>query len=472
MSAATKTIKEAFEGPVAAVLRKYHLLDEATGDLRVVEVRANPDDENSENISTPIISPDVLQRFLALDPSRSKRVFDWIMYAAGGGKDAQDASRTALEMAHNWVINNRTGDIDPQGIDKAYSLNPEAFEAFARSKGLASFQELRRKRIPFGLNREEEPIDPMSREEAEQDWKANSEPSYMEAYNFADQDLAADPTYPVFGYYVEWPGRKGIYETVEKAVKGFNAILADKKKLSQYNKIKPTAPFQTTLWDQKGQPLFTSAEGLLAAVSQFSRVFAEHRARSNKLYYGRAKEPETGFAKSADAVLYEDDVLIASAPATAGAARHDPKNPKSGRLNWCISNHSRWDSYFSGGGDQFMWSTYAQHGPFVFVKFKPQLEDERLQQVALHLKYAKNPSGKLNPDEIEVWDGENRSAYRYSDILQRLQAESNPGLLRSFGMAVNAAKEWFSKLKPCDIELNPSLESKALARKLVDMMLA
>lgn len=465
MSKTAKPITEAYDGPVRAILQKYHLLDEA-GNVKTVEVRANPEDQESTETETgPMLDEDVINRFLALDTSRNKRVFDWIMYAAGGGADAQEMSKTALGMAHNWVINNRTGDLDKDAIENAYNENPEAFEEFARAKGLQSFDEVRRKRIPFGLNRDEVPIDPMSREEAEQEWLQNDAARYTEAYNFADQDLAADPTYPVFGYYMHWPGRKNVYENVVNAVTAWQGIVNNKKLLQQYNKMMQGNPFQTSLWKQDGSPLFESAEALLAAVKQFKRVFAEKRAQANVQYIGKAKPPGEGFAKGPDEVLYEDDLMKVVIPATAAASL------KSGHMDWCISNRTRWDDYFKNSNTRdFMWGSpsYTGAGPFVFWLFKPQFQDRYLQKVAGHFKLNCHAGGVVDIDKIDFWDVENRAAKPFSNIVQRLEQEV-PGSSRNFKASLEAVQEWFKQFKSSDVELHPSLES--LARKLVDMML-
>jgi hypothetical protein len=68
MSKSATKITEAFDGPVLAILRKYHLVDETGTDIRTVEVKDDPDNQpdNGEAderpvISTPMIDPAVIE---------------------------------------------------------------------------------------------------------------------------------------------------------------------------------------------------------------------------------------------------------------------------------------------------------------------------------------------------------------------------------------------------------------------------
>ena len=471
---AAEIISEAFEGPVLAILRKYHLVDEASGDIRIVRVNKEPGNFESETIETPMIDPEVIQKFLTLDRSSKKRTFDWMLFAAGGGAAAKKMSEAMLSAVHKTYLDSRTGDPDPRQVDEDYTARPEAFEAFAEEKGFASFDKFKQAHQRFSL-KNGLPIDPMTFEEAEEDWQVNALATYKEAYEFGDQDIASDATFPVFGYYVKWPGRNDVYEKVFETVSGFNQIISDKKRISEYNRLQPKNPFQTSLWKPDGSPLYPGVDELLNVVKNFNRVCAERRARSNKLYFGRAQPPQTGWVKSREGIIYEDENIFAAAPATAGGSRHDPDDPRSGELKWCTANHTHWDNYFAGNGD-YRWGTYAQHGPLVYVTFKQTLNDGYLQRFAMHCRYARNKEGKLSIENIEFWDKENRArpgnpnnAMDWQEVKRRIEAEGKPELMDSFLKAVEAVKDWYSTLKPADIELDPPLES--LAQKLVGMLL-
>jgi len=308
-------------------------------------------------------------------------------------------------------------------------------------------------------SRDEQDSKPMTRQEAEADWQANDYARYHREYFFADQDLASDPQYPVFGYYREWPGRDNVYQKVVDGVTKWLAIINDKKLLSSYNKLNPQEPFQISLWDQ-GKPRYQTAEDLLNVVSQFKASFARRKAEKNIQFIG--KSPEGTYSKGPNEVLYKDELMTVYIPATAAASM------KTGFPNWCVSNKSRWEDYFkTRSKDSLLWGSYSMRGPFVFWHFA-NVSDQQLRRLAGHIQLScsrKGGSGFVQG--IQFWDGHNQSSISHSEILSRLANQPNgAALVKSFNTSVKEAEAWFKQFnQDKDIEMYPALED--LARKLV-----
>jgi hypothetical protein len=389
-----------YSGPELAKLRKYRLANE-DGTLRETEVPGL-----SPPVG-PVMSEEVIDKFLELDPSKRRNVFDWMLFASGGGQPAMEVSERAIDQAKKYVVGRRMK----------------------------------------GFGREDEKIEPMTAEQAEADW-AQDEPAYRDAYVYADEDLARDPQYPIFGYFRKWPGRNGVYKKVYDAVKGFQEIVGNKELLRHYNQLFPSAPFQTVLTQ------YNTADDLLRVVSQFRRKIAQRRAEKDIRYV----DPEGTVGP--DKVIYQDDAVKVLAPATAAAAMG------SGAPNWCISNKTRWQTYFdSGSQSDLFWGSYCERGPFVFFLFKKGLKDSDLQKLAAHMLGA-------TPESIQFWDVDNRQAFSYDAIITRMDQEDTE-VREGFVTGVNAAMRWLSNYKPHQVERYPSLEAiRQAARQLATAVLA
>ena len=405
---------EAYTGPVATILKKYHLLDD-NGELRNVTIGAEADKPGEEG---PIIDPEVLERFLAVDRSKNKRVFDWMIYAAAGGTPHIRESERAIDLAKNWVIDNRMK----------------------------------------GKDRNEKPIKPMTRKEAEEDWEKNELPIYYVSYFFADQDLAGDIQYPCFGWFRHWPGRNNIYPKVLDTVTKWLALANDKKFIQLWNRSNPKEPFQPTLWDGD-KPIYESVEALADFVGSVKANLARRKAEQNVVTVG--KNPEGGYRTGADEVLYDDENVKVIVPLTAAASL------KKGFNDWCVSNRSRWDDYFkSRSQNALMWGSYTQRGPFAFMHLKkPTPHDKYLQSVALHVQLNNRIGAE---DRIDFWDRQNNRVIRQQEIARRME-QAVPGSSDSLRKAVREVEDWLKDFKAEQLERYPALE--ALARALVNAIL-
>jgi hypothetical protein len=427
-------LAEAYTGAAAVILRKYYLIDEQ-GNPRITTIRANPE-KDIPGVPGPVLSPTVVDRFLTFDKSSGKRLFDWMLYAAAGGEQHIKESERSIELAKTWVVENRMK----------------------------------------GLGREETPIKPMTREEAEADWLQNEYPMYRKTYLFADEDLAGDIQYPCFGWFRDWPGRNHIYEKVVDAVGKFLALLKDKKLVSQWNKFNPREPIRSDMasafWTgaNRDEPVYKDVETLLEFVNSVPSTLLRRRAETHVITVGKA--PEGGYRTGTDEVLYDDEKLRVVVPLTAAAAL------KKGFNDWCISNRTRWETYFrTKRPDDLPWgSVYVPEGPFAFVYFKVPVADPYMKPtrkasdppaLAAHVMLAKEPDA---PDRIDFWDQQNRRAIRYTEILQRLE-NSVPGTKPSFDAAIAEIEAWLKQFKHEQIELFPALEAMRMARQLVSDLL-
>jgi hypothetical protein len=474
---------EPYKGAALSMLQRYNLADE-TG--QILQARLDPDDPSKVGYK---LSPDVIDKFLALDNSKRKLNFEWMLYAAGGGKPHKARSEIALKAAHDWVIANRTGDqMDEQTVDDAYAQHPAELDAFAQSKGAADFADMRERKMPFAIDDDFMPIDPMSPEEAEAEWNQKYKEDWTKDYMFGDEAMARSAQHPVFGYYSKWPGRDNVYERIVKAMTYYNDAVSDPQKLIRYNqqmdqRIKDGEEAEripAQLWDKEGNPVYDRIDELEKGVAFYKAFAIEKKARKDLVYLGKAATPGGGFTKGPDVNLYDDKFLNVKIPATAGAAL------KAGHIKWCISNESRWKAYFYSRDIQgFFWASesYYGQGPFAFftpkipIKNPPMgdLGDGRtipsMTKFAAHVKLSQMPGQELKIDAIDFWDLVNQSAIRYEEVKRRLLSEEGgQELMRSVDAALKALAEWLKQFNRCDIERYPSLES--LARKLVARMLA
>lgn len=406
--AAVPPAATAYPPEVAGILKKYRLAD-ANGQLRQTQ-------SGEAKVFGPVLSPQVIDKFLALDGTQNKRIFDWMLHAAGGGSAAQKESALVLELAHAWVLKRRVAGEDEEG----------------------------RK------------IAPLSKEEAEVYWKTECEDSIRQDCFCADEDTAIQSQYQVFCYYRNWPGRDNIYADVVAATEQFLAIQGDKGKQSEYNRLNPKTPIPTSLWLEDGSPRYESAQALAQACRAFRASFARRRAEKNVTYIGAA-DPVTGeHARGSDVTFYSDANVTVKIPATAMASR------QSGHPDWCVANKSRWLSYFdSQDKGAFSWGGYSTRGPLVYWQVHGTLNDAYLAQVAGHMVGA---AGRV-PEGIEFWDKENTHLYSWPELRARLAAQPITGLVNSFEASFERLKAWLANFKKADIENFPALES--CARQLV-----
>ena len=421
-------LSENYSGAVLAILRKYHLV-EPDGSLRVCTIGANKE-RGIPGVEGPILNPEVIQRFLVLDTSNAKRMFDWMVFASGGGTPHIKESEEAVKLAKAWVIQNRM-----QGKD-----------------------------------REEQPMTPMTREQAEADWQQNEWPRYEQQYFFADQDLASDPQYPVYGWFREWPGRNNVYQKIEDGIQKFLAITKDKKLVSSWNKQSPKDKIFTdwavAFW-RGDQPIFADADALANFCADIKSTLARRKAEQNVVTVG--KNPEGGYTTGSDEVLYDDENLQVIIPLTAGASI------KKGWNDWCIANRSRWEAYFqTRDKNKLLWGGdfYTGKGPFAFFKVKQPHGDRYLAQSPGPNDPASFTAhailGRDNTATFEFWDRQNQHALDYDEIVRRLRGV--PGSKQSLDRAIAEVKAWLKEFKTSQLERFPSLESQAQA--LVKSLLA
>lgn len=420
-------LAEAYTGGAARALAKYHLVDD-TGELRQVTVKFPPGDLNGREVPGPIINPDVINRFLALDSSKAAKTFEWMLFAAGGGEPHLRESERALGMAKTWIVENRMK----------------------------------------GQGRKDEKIKPMTRQEAEADWLANDYAKYHEAYYYADQDLAGDVHYPVFGWFREWPGRKNVYEKVVNGVRRWQELANNKKFVAEYNRTNPSDPFHLSLWEAEDKPRFKDADALLDFVGQVRANMARRKAEQNVVTVGKVPpEQGGGYRTGRDEVLYEDDLVKVVVPLTAGASL------KKGFNDWCVANRTRWEDYFrSRDQSKLFWGSYTQRGPFAYMHLKQASPaDSHLQSVALHVQLSAQPN---TPNRIDFWDRNNQAAIRLSEIAQRMERAFPGQGAATVKKVVSEVEEWLKEFKLDQLERFPALEALMLrvtATELVNNLL-
>lgn len=447
-----RSLAEAYTGPVAKVLAKYRLLG-PDGEIR--EAVRNELATGRELERGPIIDQDVLGRLLALDPSRSKSTFDWMLFASAGGEDYLKTSAEAMAIGKSYAI--------------ASHMKGEAFNengTIERSR-------------------------PMTAQEAEDAWQAEDFVRFETEYFYGSQDLASDPSYPIFGWYMHWPGRNGIYEEVVSVVAAWTELVTDRKFLQSWQEVSPQDKFQTTLIDGGGNPLFKNVKALAQYVKEARPTLVRRRAEKNTHVVSKkpvvsapsadpSADPSGGGSKystGTEGVFYEDEFLKVMVPLNAAASL------KHGFNDWCVANRTRWKDYFDKRDQTgLLWAgdLYAPKGPFAFFTFKKHMEKTELTRfvgwpvsntlpkfpmLAAHVQISAAPGA---PDRINFWDMRNAGRLGRDTIDQRLQAEY-PEAQPSFTKAIAELEEWLKEFKMEQLELLPALE--ALATQLVASLL-
>jgi hypothetical protein len=210
-----------------SILEKYWVTN-PDGSLRTAPLRPSDPDRTRH----PYINPDVLDRLVKADPTPDKRWLEWIMFNAGGGKQAHAKSVSDAAGAKSKFINTRVA---------GYTLNGVTYA-------------------------------PMLREKAEELWKKN-EATIINLIMHGDQPLI-DRCH-TFGYYRTWPGKDNRYAHVVDAMQQFMAVYPQLKKLNAELK----AQGKTTLADSPRR--IENPTEMLNVVDEVKRHIAAKKARTD-----------------------------------------------------------------------------------------------------------------------------------------------------------------------------------------------
>jgi hypothetical protein len=351
-----------YSEPEIKVLREYGIFDDK-GKPVTVELEGPKDKPLGQG---PLLEKAAIDRLLKADSTPERKWLAWIFFQCAGGEKGKEASNRAMEQIKKRFIEERVNGFQ----------HPQSKEYYAG----------------------------VSRKEAEDRWE-KAKHRFKEIVDIADQD--AVEKLGVFGFFRHWPGQQRLYERVEKAVQGYLKLYP---KLLQMNKeIRresrdelPTEPSQISTIEQMEQ-----------ITKKVDRYFASKAARDDI---------------RAD-VIYDDDYVTALAPLTYAAA------VKYGHDEWAWANRAKFDEVLGGEGHSYSdnWKSNTQQGKaYVYITFKvpvpswisrksSQFERRRLTNLALEVDV--NRLKSLNPDDLVVWDEENRNTMRLRDVKEQILAE-------------------------------------------------
>jgi hypothetical protein len=354
----------AYDEKVVRVLREFRLVD-AEDNLRNVKI--------ADGGMGPLLSPDVIDRFVAADTTSDKHWLRWIFFQAAGGAKAREASGRGLEQMKQRFVDERVNGFQ----------NPQTSEMYA----------------------------PVPRAKAEARW-TKVEAGFKQLLIAADQDSVVK--LGVFGYFRNWPGgTHRIYETVVAAVEKFLRLY---KKILQVNKEFVREGKEELPITPEG---LDTVEKMVDVTKKVERYIASRTARQDiRLAKWRNED-----------WIYNDDYVTCVAPLTYAAA------VKYGWDSWPWANREKFDQTLSNehsyGADA--WKSNTTRGKvYVYVRFNQpvprwvarrggKFEVMQLTNLALELE-----AGTMKPwnlDNIIVYDEEGRNTMRIEDVKEMIKTE-------------------------------------------------
>lgn len=352
-----------YSEPEFKVLREYGIIDDKG---KLAEVYLERPEEKPLG-KGPILEQTAINHLLAADTSKDKRWLAWIFYQAAGGEKGKEASKRALEQIKKRFIEERVNGFQ-HPVSKEY----------------------------YG---------PVPRANAEARWE-EAKSKFKEIVDIADQDSVEK--LGVFGFFRHWPGQSQIYAKAERAITNFLKLYP---KLLQMNKElrrksrdeQPTEPSQ-----------IGSIEQMEQITKKVDRYFASKKAREDI-------RTDT---------IYQDDYIDAVAPLTYAAA------VRFGWQTWAWADPAKFDEVLSGEGHSYsdQWLSNTKQGKvYVYLMFKVPVpswvgrsksaEFKRYTLLNLALEMDREKLKRINPDDIVVWDEENRNTLRIGDVKQMILNE-------------------------------------------------
>jgi len=404
-----------------AILKRFGLLA-ADGSWRISNVDFEGLGEG------PILDPAVIEKFATLDQTANLRVLAWMLLWAGGGPEKLEGSETQLKAAHDYWVQERVA----------------------------------------GRGEQEQPIPPMSQEQAEAAWK-EVEPGMKLSLYCADADTLEMYNHTVFGYQRLWPGQARIYEEVFDAVRSFlnytRVKHGGKSQVSLINQARqqralaPETAGQNTYVPVETDPSkYPSLAALQQANTEFRFYFHKKKELKNITYIGKGPQ---GYVRGGDVKLYEDENVVVYVPATAAAMM------KVGFENWCVANKTEFEDAFKLHKPKPpRWTEYQGYGPLcVIILKKDVVEPDRpeghehyrsIAKIAVHLRDCDISALEEPYKGVQFFDRENRNFPKpvdWPELLGRLQKIPDSGpLIQSVRAAMQEFVTWAKQMQPGDIK--------------------
>lgn len=375
----------------------------------------------------PIIKPETVLRLLALDTTKSKKMFSWIMREAGGGKAALDETQVrfkAFAESTLAMMTNSKGWVDDTGEQQ-----PAMSEAEALNYLKATEQER---------------------------WEFFFPADVATIKQFSTKNYSAGP----FGYAPDFPGWQDRYLRIEKAINGWQTIVRKEgrveTKLAQYNKSLAQTPGAKPLTNVFEFDTLTSLENWVSTVQRF---FQKMRVNKDLRYVVRQPDTTYGYVTSPkQAVVHKNSAFQVLIPATIKASIESGAPHQTDALKgWCISAPGQIDAAFSGGGSAAHWTTYNQKGPFVFIQAR-SVNDPKLGYIAVHFTKGADAT------KADYWDAAD-TQHTHEAIMQMAK---NAGVQAELTDAISAASQLVDHVRGL-IKIDPREDAAdELAKHMVD----
>lgn len=354
---------------VLKTLIKYRLVDPKTRDLVQVDLKKSRNSQGTVLGRGPIMDGSALAQIIKADTTPNKEWLDWMLFQAGGGKEARRKSEQAIEQLKERFIDERVrGFRDGQGT--YHDAVPE--------------------------------------KEARERWQA-AEARFREVLMVGDQDM--EEKLHVFGYHRHWPGAHRLYERVTQAV---NTFLKLRKKAIAMNKFYEKEG-QTEKMINLDQKAYETIESVEAANKKIERFYASREARQDIRYN----------------TVYDDDYVRVIVPLTyAAAVEYGNSNWQwSNRKNF----EDRLEGTGQSWNDPWTRMTGQDKKVPVYVMFKVPMPSWVAYSNSRFNRYSFNnlalmlDAEKLknfNPDSVPLYDEENKQHTSLEAMRQAVSDEA------------------------------------------------
>lgn len=363
---------------ILKILAHYRIYDPVAGAFTVTRLGRQSKKNEPALGEGPLLDPEVIDRFLKADHTPAKEWLDWMLFQAGGGKEAERRSEQSVTYAYeNFMDDRKQGYRDASGKHHAPIDTKKA-----KAKGFNS------------LNGYLEAL-----------WK-EAEGAYRKLLSVGDQDLVEK--FGIFGYYRHWPGQNREYEKIAGAISKFTGMA---KKIQQYNR--EVSRTGGTLISTN-PAMYSNADEVNKVTNQAERYFASKIVRKDIRWD----------------TIYADDFVEVEAPLTyASAVRrgwHEWSwaSPENFEQNVMSDTPNQWQDYWrtSTGKDKkvYVHIRFRARVPEWIVFHKEAFERRTLGNLAIAI--SQDELRNIKPASLVLYD-ESGETTTWKDVLEKFRQE-------------------------------------------------
>lgn len=334
---------------------------------------------NQENLGEgPLIALDALQRIMAAAAEANKagndtgkgaavKWLDWMFFHMGGGREAQNRSKQAMDQVKERFIDERVrGYRDTNGVMHK----------------------------------------PVPQEQAAARWDASTD-RFCEVLKIGDQDMV--DKLQVFGFYRNWPGQNRIFEKCCNAVTRFLRLVRKTKLMNKFYEQQNQGDKIISFLPET----YGSIDQLDQASQRVERFFASRRARQDVRV----------------SMIYDDDYVTALCPLTYAAAvkygwdawQWANRGTFEERLE---GKGTDWNDPWTRSMKEsvFVYIMFKVPMPSWVAYESNTFKRHTLQNLAVVI-----PKGELrniNPETVKLFDEENKSTLTFEEMEKNIREEA------------------------------------------------